>query len=322
MRRGSLSRIFLAAAFAASCACAADYPARPVRMIVPAPPGGTMDILGRILADKLTTALGQSVVVENKPGAGTVIGTDMVAKAVPDGQMIVMIYVAHAINPFVYSNLPYDSEKDFSPIAEIAESPDVVVVTPSLPVNSVADLIAFAKANPGKVNYASAGVGTNSHLSAEMLNNMAGISLVHVPYKGGPPANLDVASGVCQVTIPSLPLTMPLIKANRLKPIAVTGPKRSPALPNVPTVGETLPGYESLAWYGFLAPARTPRSIIDRLSGELEKALKQPDVVQSVAAQGAEVKFMGPEGFAGLISTETVRWGKVVKEIGLKPGNL
>jgi tripartite-type tricarboxylate transporter receptor subunit TctC len=298
---------------------AADYPTRPVRVVIPFPPGGTSDILTRIIADKLSTAFGQQMVIDNRSGAGGIIATNIVAKADPDGYTLAMAFVSHAINPYVYLKLPYDTEKDFAPIALFAVSPNVVVVTPSLPANSIKELIALAKAKPGQLNYASSGIGTNSHLSAEMINSMAGIKLVHVPYKGAPQANADVASGAVQLHIPSMPVTMPFIKAGRLKAIAVTSPKRSPVLPEVPTVAETLPGYESLAWYGLLAPRDTPAAIISRISSEVQKALQEPDVISSFSVQGADPTYRNPAAFAAYIKEDLARWAKAVKEAGLKP---
>lgn len=301
---------------------AADYPTRPVRIIVPFPPGGTTDIIGRVIGDKLAGSLGQQMVIDNRSGAGGVIGTNLTANANPDGYTMALIFVSHAINPHVYVKLPYDTERDLAPVGMVAVSPNVVVVTPSLPVKSVKDLIEYAKARPGKVNFASAGVGTNSHLSGEMLKSMAGIQMLHVPYKGGPPANADVAAGAAHVTIPSMPLTMPLINAGRLRAIAVTSAKRSPVLPDVPTVAETLPGYESYAWYGFVVPTGTPAAIITRLSSELEKIVRMPDVIKSLSQQGAEPTYMDPKQFGEYIRSETKRWGDVVKAAGLKPGEL
>lgn len=305
-----------------TAASGADYPARPIRVVIPFPPGGTSDILTRLLAEKLTPGFGQQIVIDNRPGAGGVIATNIVAKANPDGYTVYMTFVSHAINPFVYAKLPYDTEKDFLPVALFAVTPNVVVVTPSLPANSIKELIALAKARPDQINYASAGVGTNSHLSAEMLNAIAGIRMVHVPYKGAPQANADVASGTVSVHMPSMPVAMPLIKAGRLKAIAVTSTKRSPALPNVPTVAETVPGYESLAWYGLIVPTGTPGAIVARLSGEVKKALGRPDLTESFSVQGAEPTYHNPSEFGAWIRTELKRWGAAVKAAGVKPGNL
>jgi tripartite-type tricarboxylate transporter receptor subunit TctC len=301
---------------------AAEYPARPVRLVVPFPPGGTSDILTRIIADKLGAGLGQQAVIDNRPGAGGVVASEIVAKATPDGYTVLMTFISHAINPHVYLKLPYDTGKDFTPIALFAITPNVVVVTPSLPVKSVKDLIAYAKAQPGKVNYGSAGIGTNSHLSGEMINAMAGIKMVHIAYKGAPQANADVANGTIQLHIPSMPVAMPLIQAGRLRAIAVTSARRSPALPDAPTVAETLPGYESLAWYGFTAPSGTPQAAVNRLSTEVEKALKAPELIDSFSRQGADATYMNPREFGDYLRSEHKRWGETVKASGLKPGSL
>jgi tripartite-type tricarboxylate transporter receptor subunit TctC len=320
---GLSSALGLSALIAAPASViAANYPTRPIRVTIPFPPGGTSDILTRIIGEKLTASLGQQIVVDNRPGAGGVIATDIVAKAAPDGHTLYMTFVSHAINPYVYAKLPYDTRRDFTPVALFAVSPNVVVVTPALPVKSIKDLIAFAKAKPGQVNYASAGVGTNSHLSAEMIVAATGIRVTHVPYKGAPQANADVAAGSVQIHIPSMPVAMPLIQAGRLRAIAVTSSKRSPVLPDVPTVGETLPGYESLAWYGFVGPRGLPSPVVARLNVEIEKALKQPDLVEAMSRQGAEPTYKNAKAFSGYIEAELARWGAAVKAAGLKPGNL
>lgn len=290
--------------------------------MVPQAAGSSTDTLARLLAVDLTRELGQQIVVDNRPGAGGVIATDIAAKANPDGYTLYMAFVSHAINPYVYAKLPYDTDKDFAPIALFAVSPNVVVVTPSLSINSIKDLIAAATAKPGQINYASAGVGTNSHLSAEMISAMTGIKMTHIPYKGAPQANGDVAGGTVQMHIPSMPVAVPLIKAGRLKAIAVTSAKRSPVFPDVPTVAETLPGYESLAWYGFIGPTGTPPAVIARLTTEIQKALKLPDLIEAMSKQGADPVYMGPKEFGEYIKAELKRWGIAVKAAGLKPGNL
>jgi len=325
---GNMKRVLFSAAACfsilvpgAGAAWAQDYPVRPIRVAIPFPPGGTSDILTRVIGQKLSASMGQPFIVDNRPGAGGVIATDIVAKANPDGYTLYMAFVSHAINPHVYAKLPYDTERDFTPIAMFAVSPNVVVVTPSLPIQSIKDLVAVARAKPGSFNYASSGTGTNSHLSAEMIGAMAGIRMNHVPYKGGPQANADVASGAVQMHIPSMPVTMPLIKTGRLRAIAVTSLKRSPVLPDVPTVAETLPGYESLAWYGFVGPRGTPAPIVARLDGEIRKALAQPDLIDSFSRQGADPVHMGPKEFGAFIRAELKQWGAAVKAAGLQPGN-
>ena len=303
-------------------AYAAEYPNRPIRIVVPFPAGGGADTVARLVGQKLTASFGQQMVVDNRTGAGGIIGTDMVAKANPDGYTLCLTFVSHAINPFVYVKLPYDTVRDFAPIAFLAVSPNAVTVTPSFPAKSIKELIALAKAQPGKINYASAGVGTNSHLSGEMLNFMAGIELVHIAYKGGPPANAAVLAGEAQLTIPSLEVSMPLITSGRLRAIAVTSANRAAVLPDVPTVAETLPGFESLAWYGVLAPVGTPRAVITRLTTEIEKILRMPDVIESLSKRGADPTYKDPAQFADYINSELKRWGDTVKAAGLKPGNI
>src|SRR6185503_4371545 len=220
------------------------------------------------MGERLSPALGQPMIIDNRPGAAGVLATDIVAKATPDGHTILMTFLSHSINPHLYVKLPYDTEKDFAPIALFAITQNIVVVTNSLPVKTMKDLIALAKSQPGKINYASGGIGSNSHISGEMLNAMAGIQMSHIPYKGGPPATADMISGATHVSFFSLPSQIPLVKAGRLRAIAVTGTRRSPAFPDLPTVAETLPGYDSVAWYGFSAPRGTPASVINRLSAE------------------------------------------------------
>jgi tripartite-type tricarboxylate transporter receptor subunit TctC len=298
-------------------ASGADYPVRPIRVVIPFPPGGTSDILTRLLAEKLTPALGQQIVIDNRPGAGGVIATNIVARSNPDGYSLYMTFVSHAINPYIYAKLPYDTMNDLAPVCLFAVSPNVVVITPSLPANSINELIALARQR--QINYASAGFGTNSHLSAEMINAAAGVKMNHVPYKGAPQANADVASGAVQVHIPSMPVAMPLIRAGRLKAIAVTSPKRSPALPNVPTVGETLPGYESDAWYGFTVPRGTPSAVVSRIGAEVQKALQKPDLIESFSNQGAEPTFKNAQQFGAFIKADLARWAKAVKDAGLQP---
>jgi tripartite-type tricarboxylate transporter receptor subunit TctC len=317
---GALGLLF--AALFAQPGYAADFPTKPIRLIVAYPAGGGADFIARTVGLKLSAALGQPVVVDNHPGAGGIIGTEMLAKSKPDGYTLGITIVSHAINPFVYAKLPYDSVRDFAHIARFNTEPNVLVVTPSFPAETVKDLVALAKERPGKITYASAGVGTNSHLSAEMFKHMAGVDLLHVAYKGGPQANSDVVAGTVDLTFPSLALTMPLITGGRLRAMAVTTLKRSPALPDVPTAAETVPGYESIAWYGFSAPAGTPPEIIALLSAEIEKITRMPDVVQSLVSRGNELAYQNPEQFDSYIKSEMKRWGDVVKAAGLKPGSM
>lgn len=305
-----------------SGAYSAEYPTRPIRIVVTFPAGGAVDVLTRIVAEKLSSSLGHPMVVDARPGASGVIATDIVAKANPNGYTILSAAVSHAINPFVYTKLPYDTEKDFVPIALMVVSPNVVAVTPSLPVSSIKDLIALAKSKPGQMNYASAGIGSNSHLSAEMFKSMAGVALVHIPYKGGPQALTDVVMGAAQVVMQSLPVTMPFLKGGRLKAVAVTSAMRSSLLREIPAVAEAVPGYEATSWYGLVAPKGTPPAVIVRLSDEVGKVLDRPDVIEALSKQSAEPTFKNSAQFNAFIKSELSRWGKAVKEAGLKPGSL
>ncbi len=311
----------LALAFAAVTAAQAPYPNHPVRVVVPFPAGGTTDILARAASQKLTEALGQPFVVENRGGAGGNIGADLVAKSPPDGYTLLMGTVGtHAINPSLYQKMPYDHVKDFVPVVLVAGVPNVLVVNPSLPVKSVQELIAYAKANPGKVNFASSGSGTSIHLSAELFKTMAGVSMQHVPYKGSAPALADLAGGQVDLMFDNLPSALPLIKAGKLRAIAVTSQQRASALPDVPTIAESgLPGFEATSWFGLLAPAGTPRDAIAKVNGEVAKWLATPEAKEKLASQGGIVgNGLTPEDFSRHIASETTKWQKVVKESGAK----
>ena len=299
---------------------APSYPSKPIRLVVPFPPGGTTDILAREVAQKLTDAWGQSVVVDNRPGAGGNIGAELVAKAAPDGYTLLMGTVGtHAINSSLYAKLPYDHVKDFAPVILVADVPNVLVVNPALPVNSVAELIAYAKSNPGKLNFASSGNGTSIHLSGELLKTMAGVQMVHVPYKGSAPALTDLVGGQVQLMFDNLPSSLPQIKAGKLRAIAVTSATRAAALPDVPTVAEAgLPGFEATSWFGVLAPAGTPQAIVAKLNVEIARWLATPEAQERLRGQGANAAGGSPEDFAKHIAAETAKWAKVVKESGAK----
>jgi tripartite-type tricarboxylate transporter receptor subunit TctC len=303
-----------------SVSWAQGYPNHVIRLVVPFPPGGTTDILARAVAQKLTEAMGQSVVVDNRPGAGGNIGADVVAKSAPDGYTLLMGTVGtHAINPSLYARMPYDHVKDFVPVVLVAGVPNVLVVNPSLPVNSVADLIKLAKAKPGSINFASSGNGTSIHLSGELFKTMAGVDMTHVPYKGSAPALTDLISGQVQVMFDNLPSSLPQIKAGKLRAIAVTSLKRAPALPDVPTISESgLPGFEASSWFGVLAPAGTPPAVVTRLNTEVNKWLQTPEAKEQLLAQGAQAAGGTPEQFAAFIRSETEKWAKVVKASGAK----
>ena len=296
------------------------YPTKPIRLVVPFPAGGATDIFAREVAKHLTDAWGQSVVVDNRPGAGGNIGSELVAKAAPDGYTLEMGTVGtHAINASLYSKMPYDHVRDFVPVILVAGVPNVLEVNPALPVNSVQELIAYAKANPGKLNFASSGSGTSIHLSGELFKVMAGVQMTHVPYKGSAPALQDLIGGQVQLMFDNLPPSLPQIKAGKLRALAVTSAARAPALPDTPTVAEAgLPGFEASSWFGVLAPAGTPPEIVNKLNAEIAKWLASPGAKEKLANVGANIAGGTPEDFARHIQAETTKWAKVVKESGAK----
>src|SRR2546423_1447095 len=297
----------------------AAYPTKPVRIVVPFPAGGTTDIIARATAQKLSEAWGQQVIVDNRPGAAGNIGSEVVAKAAPDGYTLLMGTVGtHAINPSLYAKMPYDHIKDFTPVILVAGVPNVLVVNPDLPIKSVPELIAYAKANPGKLNFASSGSGTSIHLSGELFKAMTGVQMTHVPYKGSAPALTDLIGGQVQLMFDNLPSSLAFIKAGKLRALAVTSASRAPALPDVPTVADTVPGFEASSWVGVLAPAGTPPEIIARINGEVTKWLATPEAKEKLTAQGANVAGGTPQDFAKHIQAETAKWAKVVKESGAK----
>ncbi|HSS71576.1 MAG TPA: tripartite tricarboxylate transporter substrate binding protein [Casimicrobiaceae bacterium] len=303
-----------------ACASAQTYPSKPVRLVVPYPPGGTTDILARDVGQRLTEALGQPVVIDNRPGAAGNIGSEMVAKAAPDGYTLLMGTVnTHAINAGLYSKLPYDHIKDFAPVILVARVSNVLEVNPSLPVYSVADLIKLAKEKPGQLNFASSGSGTSIHMSGELFKTMAGVDMVHVPYKGSAPAVSDLVGGQVQLMFDNLPSSLAQIKAGKLRAIAVTSAQRAPALPDIPTIAESgLPGFEATSWFGVLAPAGTPPAVVSRLNAEIDKWVQSPGGKEMLLAQGAVPAGGTPEQFAAYIRAETDKWAKVVKASGAK----
>jgi tripartite-type tricarboxylate transporter receptor subunit TctC len=297
----------------------ANYPTRPVRLVVPFPAGGTTDIIARATAQKLSEAWGQQVIVDNRPGAAGNIGSELVAKAAPDGYTLLMGTVGtHAINPSLYAKMPYDHVKDFAPVILVAGVPNVLVVNPEVPVKSVPELIAYLKANPGKLNFASSGSGTSIHLSGELFKAMTGVQMTHVPYKGSAPALTDLVGGQVQLMFDNLPSSLAFIKAGKLRALAVTSTTRAPALPDVPTVAESIPGFEASSWFGILAPAGTPPDIIAKINGEVAKWLATPEAKEKLTAQGANVAGSSPQDFAKHIQAETAKWAKVVKDSGAK----
>jgi tripartite-type tricarboxylate transporter receptor subunit TctC len=289
-------------------------------MVVPFGAGSNSDLLARTVAVRMAETWGQQVVVDNRPGAGGNIGTDLVAKAPPDGYTIVLGAASVlAINQSLYTVMPYDSNTAFAPITNMVKTTNMLIVTPALPVKSVSDLIAYGKANPGKLTYASAGAGGTIHLSAELFKSMTGITMEHIAYKSSPLAHIDMISGQVHVMFDAMPTALPQVKANRLRPLAVTTAKRSLQMPELPTVAEAgLPGYEAAGWFGYAAPARTPRDIIGKLNTEIVRILKLPDVRERLIAQGAEPVGDSPEEFAKFIQSEAAKWGKVIRALNLK----
>lgn len=296
-----------------------DYPNKPIRVVVPYPPGGPTDIVARVVAQKLQEQMGQSFIIDNKPGAGANLGAEAVARSAPDGYTLVVATTAHAINPSLFSKLNYSITKDFAPISQLTSGPLVIVTTPSLPASNVKELIALAKSKPGALNFASSGNGQSTHLSAELFSAMAGVKMNHVPYKGSAPALTDVMSGQADLMFDTMLSSMPFVKGGKLKALAVTSSKRSPSAPDLPTVAEAgLPGYEAIAWNGLLAPAGTPTEVIQRLNAELKKVLENPEVKQRFDAQGFAAKWDAPAEFGSFLQTEVDKWGKVVKTSGAK----
>jgi len=303
----------------AALAHAQDYPSRPVRIVVPFAAGGPNDIIARLVGQKLAEALGQQVVVDNRPGAGGNIGTDAVAKAAPDGYTLLSAGPGSLIMNPLMAKVPYDTARDFAPVSLMASAPNVLVVHPSVPAATVRELIALARAQPGRLNYASGGTGSSAHLAPALFAAMAGIDLTHVPYKGTGPGLNDLLGGQVQLAIFGIPPLLPHIKSGRLRALAVTGKRRSSELPDVPTVDEAgVPGYEVSPWYGLLAPAGTPPPIVARLASEVTKIVRAADMREKLAAQGAEPGGGTPEEYAAVIRSETVLWTRVIREAGIK----
>jgi len=303
----------------ASSSFGQPYPSRAIRLIVPFPPGGSNDIVARMVATQLGERVGQQVVVDNRGGAGGVLGTDLAAKSSPDGYTLLLISVAYAFGPALYKNLPYDPERAFTPVGILGSGAAALTVHPSLPVNTVQELIALAKAKPGTLNYASAGVGSLQHLACALFVIQAGIDVVHVPYKGGGPAMADVIAGQAQIVMPSLIQVVPHIKSGRLRVLATSGARRSAVLPGVPTISESgVPGYEAHNWWGILAPAGTPAPVIEKLHGDLTSVLSSRETEKRFETEGAEVVRMTPAEFGRFISAELAKWSRVAREIGIK----
>jgi tripartite-type tricarboxylate transporter receptor subunit TctC len=294
------------------------YPDRPVRLVVGFPPGGAADILGRIAAHELSTGLGQQVVVDNRGGAGGLIATEIAARANPDGYTLLFTSIPHVINPHLYSKVTYDPIGDFTPVIQFVSVPLMMASGPSLAAKTVKEVIALAKAKPRQINYGSGGSGSSSHLAMELFKSMAQVDITHVPYKGTGPLITDMLGGQIALTIASaVPLT-PQVKAGKLRALGVTGPRRSPAFPDVPAIAETVPGYEVVNWFGIVAPAGTPRSVVTRVNAELNKALKSPELVKMLNSQTAEAVGGTPDAFGKVIRADYAKWGRVVKESGAR----
>ena len=299
-------------------AFALDYPTKPVKWVVPYPPGGTTDVLARIIAQWLSEKMGQQFIIENKPGAGNNIGVEAVVNAAPDGYTMLLVNPANGINATLYKNLNYNFIRDITPVAGLVRTPNVMEVTNSVPAKNVAEFIAYCKANPGKVNMASSGSGTSVHLSGELFKSMTGCEMLHVPYKGAGPALADLIGGQVHVLFDNLPSSIGHIKGGKIRALAVTSGQPEPSLPGVPTVGETVPGYEATAWFGIGMPKGTPREIIDKVNAEVNRALADPKMHERLAELGGKPISGTPEDFGKVIAAETAKWEKVVNSSGAK----
>jgi tripartite-type tricarboxylate transporter receptor subunit TctC len=312
--------IIPACGLACGMACAQNYPQRPVRLVVPFPAGGSTDIVGRTVALKLTELWGQSVIVDNRPGGGTMIGTEAVARAAPDGYTLLVTPAPFTINPSLLKKVPYDALNDFAPITLINTTPLVLVVNPGVPAKSVKELIALAKANPGKLNFGSSTIGGSNHLAGEFFNAMAGVKMVHVPYKGNAPALTDLVGGHIDLIFNGLTSALPLIKTDKLRALAVTSLKRAGALPEVPTIDESgLKGFEAVAWNGLAAPAATPREVIAKISTDVLKVVNSPELHERLKSEGSDPVGDTPAEFAAFLRNEIAKWAKVIKFAKVKP---
>jgi tripartite-type tricarboxylate transporter receptor subunit TctC len=318
-RRGILSALAVCCGVMASIAEAQSFPSRPMRMVIPNPPGGTLDIVARIVTPKMTELSGQSVIIDNRPGADTNIGTELVARAPANGYTMMLHTVPFVVNPALFAKLPFDVVKDFAPVSLMLSVPFVLVVNNSVPAKSVKDLIALAKSQPGKLSYASAGNGSNLHVAAELFSNLTGTKMLHVQYKGGGPALVAVLGGETNLSYLSIAAAAPHIKAGRLRALGATGTQRSGVLPDLPTIAESgVPGYEFTTWVGALVPAGTPADTVNALNALIVKAVKSPDLTGRFVDQGADIIASTPQAFAAHIKTELARWAKVVKESGIR----
>ena len=308
--------VLLAAAFNAQ---AQLYPTRAIRIIAPYVPGGGVDFVARTVAGKLTEVIGQQVIVENRPGGGTNIGSELVVRAAPDGYTLLLGGVPNTANMTLFKKLPYDVVKDFAPVVQTTIAPNILAVHPSVPVRTVKDLIALAKARRGELTFASAGIGSSNHLSGEMFRIMAGLDIIHVPYKGGGAAVTDLLAGQVSMYFGTTPSTVPFVRTGRLRALAVTGAQRSRAAPDIPTMSEAaLPGFEQSAWHGILAPAGTPPAVIHKLNGDIVRLLRLPEIIERMAAQGVEPIGNSPAEFAAFIKQDVAKYEKLVKSAGIK----
>jgi len=317
-----LPRLFAATllclAAAGQLAQAADYPTRPVKWVVPYPPAGTTDVLARIVAQWLSEKLGQPFVIENRPGAGNNLGTESVVKAAPDGYTMLLVNPANGINATLYKELNFNVIRDIAPVAGLVRTPNVMEVTPSFPAKTVAEFIAYCKANPGKINMASSGSGTSVHLSGELFKSMTGCQMLHVPYKGAGPALTDLMGGQVDVIFDNLPSSVGHIKGGKIRALGVTSQEREPSMPQLPTIAETVPGYEATAWFGIGMPKGTPKEIIDKVNAEVNRALADPKMRERLAELGGKPIAGTPEDFGKVIAAETAKWEKVVISSGAK----
>jgi tripartite-type tricarboxylate transporter receptor subunit TctC len=321
MKKSSLTLFLITTLLCVNAAFAQDakdYPTRPIKFIVPYPPGGGTDVVARILNEPLAKELGQPIIIDNRGGAAGNLGTEIAAKAVPDGYTILFTLSSHTINPKLYDKLPFDVERDFVPISLAALSPQILVAHPSVPIHNVRELIALAKAQPGKLNFASVGTGSPGHIAGELLKLKTGIDIVHVPYKGGGPAVTDALGGQVQLLFVTLPAAMQYVKAGKLKALAIASDKRSAVAPDIPTIAETVPGCVVNSWYGALAPAKTPPAIVAKLQAAFAKVLAMPDVKEKLFAQGAEAVSSTSAEFAARIHDELKEWDYVIREAKIK----
>ena len=307
-------------ALAALCgaATAQNYPAKTVRMVVGYPPGGPTDLIARIVSQKLSESWGQQVIVDNRPGASGMIGAELTVRAAPDGYTLLMVPVTYAVTPSLYPKMTYDAAKDLAPVAQVAAAPFILVVHPTLPVKTVKDLIALARSRPAQLNYASASTGGMPHLAGELFNTMTGVKMIHIPYKGAAPATTDLLAGQVQLMFNNMLSAMPQVKNGRLRAIAVTSTKRSAAVPELPAIAETVPGYEASGWYAALGPAAMPRELIAKINNDMNRVMKMPDVAQRLAGDGVEAVGTTPEQFGSYLRQEIAKWGKVVQVSGAK----